>query len=289
MKLMIRVAFIAILLFLPVFSSAQGLVPQCSGNDCQVFHLVQLVQNLINWLITIAVFVAVGLLAYAGFELVTSGGNESARSKAHSLVEAIIAGFIIMLSAWLVVDVFLRVLTGYGLASEKWKIDYVTQPDFTDGPLSNIREPWAPGAGYSGAPGAQTGGGRGVAQCADSNPNCSVAYLQSLGLTPAQAQAMSCIAITENSGGAVGCSGTGPCGTFQITKTNWRDLAPASCRAEDFGGDIEQAQNNGECNARVMVSLVHRDGYQPWTGHHNGVYWNPAARECVKNYDPTNL
>lgn len=153
-------AFIAILLFLPVFVSAQGIVPQCDGNDCQAFHLVQLAQNIINWLITISVFVAVGLIAYAGFQLVISGGNQSARTQAHSMVWSVVIGFIIMLSAWLVVDIFLRVLTGDGLNSSRWEIEYVEQPEFKDG--QEILVPGGSGgAGGSGSgdPGTATGNG----------------------------------------------------------------------------------------------------------------------------------
>ena len=137
---------------------------------------------------------------------------------------------------------------------------------------------------------APVGGRRGIAQCPDDNPNCSVAYLESLGLTPTQAQTASCIAITENSGNAVGCSGTGPCGTFQISKTNWRQYAPPECSANNFSGNITAAQNNGPCNARTMATMVQAQGWQPWTGSNPGQSpWNPAARNCVGNYDPANL
>ena len=133
--------------------------------------------------------------------------------------------------------------------------------------------------------GGQTYGKRGWAQCASENTNCSVDELLALGLTPAQANTMSCIAITENSGQAVGCSGTGPCGTFQISKTNWGQYAPAGCRASNFGGNITAAQNNGECNKQTMAVMVQNRGYQPWTGNNPGQSpWNPAAITCADNY-----
>lgn len=137
--------------------------------------------------------------------------------------------------------------------------------------------------------GGASGGARGVAQCTSDNDICSVSALTSDGLTTAQANAMSCIAITENSGQAAGCSGTGPCGAFQISQTNWQQYAPSQCSASNFGGSITAAQNNGTCNQLTMVAMVQAQGYQPWTGNNNGVYWNPAARTCVANYDPSNL
>lgn len=133
-------------------------------------------------------------------------------------------------------------------------------------------------------------GRRGVAQCPDGNPNCSISYLQSLGLSLTEARTASCIAMTENAGNAVGCSGTGPCGTFQISRGDWNRYAPADCRPSNFGGNITAAQNNGSCNARTMVIMVEDRGWQPWTGNMPGqAPWNPAARTCVSNYDPENL
>lgn len=147
-------------------------------------------------------------------------------------------------------------------------------------------------------------GPRGVAICDDYNPTCNTSFLTQLGLPQHEAVAMSCVAMTENAGRAVGCSGTGPCGTFQITKTNWNTYAPAGCRASDFGGNIVAAQNNAQCNARTMVAMVNEEGYEPWTGLCNtpggcnvgtkheiayGQPWNSAARRCIQNYDPDNL
>lgn len=130
-----------------------------------------------------------------------------------------------------------------------------------------------------------TSGLRGVAQCASSNTNCSVEELMALGLTRAQANVMSCVAITENAGNAVGCSGTGPCGTFQISRTNWGLYAPSDCSAANFSGNITAAQNHAECNKRTMVNMVQKLGYQPWTGNHPGqAPWNPKAITCANNY-----
>ncbi len=132
---------------------------------------------------------------------------------------------------------------------------------------------------------AVTRGPRGVAQCSDQNTNCDVQSLQALGLTPAQAQVMSCVAMTENSGQSVGCSGTGPCGTFQISRTDWGRYAPTECSASAFGS-ITAAQNNADCNKRVAVTMVQQRGFQPWTGNMPGqAPWNPAATQCVNNYN----
>lgn len=136
--------------------------------------------------------------------------------------------------------------------------------------------------------GSVTSGGVGTAQCAEDNKNCSISELIALGLTEAQANVMSCVAVTENAGSAVGCSGTGPCGTFQISRTNWRTYSARvpGCTAADFGGSITNAQNNGVCNAKVMSLMVKASGYQPWTGccDKTGKPWNTNARKCVQKY-----
>jgi hypothetical protein len=136
--------------------------------------------------------------------------------------------------------------------------------------------------------GQVTPGGRGEAICAEGNQNCNTTLLQSLGLSEAQAQIMSCVAVTESGGVASICSGTGPCGTFQISRADWRRYSPSvpGCAESDFGGNLTAAQNNGSCNARVMVQMVNSSrGYQPWTGQMSGQGpWNPYARGCVNTH-----
>lgn len=165
-------------------------------------------------------------------------------------------------------------------------------------------EAYEPGARGSDQPIPVGKGTRGTAMCTEYNPYCSLSSLQGEGLSEAEARTMSCIAITESGGAPALCSGTGPCGVYQITKTNWKAYAPAGCTAADFGGNIEAAQNNGECNRRVAAAMVQEEGYEPWTGLCNtpggcnvgtrheiayGQPWNAAARKCVSNYDPSNL
>ncbi len=172
---------------------------------------------------------------------------------------------------------------------------YKYTQDSTDSWCENPNNPddWVDtdgtGLGSNSAATSVTTGRRGTVMCADSNPHCSVSSLQALGLDATQARTASCIAYTELSGQSVGCSGTGPCGVFQISQTNWKAYAPAGCSAADFGGDIIKAQNNGSCNARTMAIMIDDQGWQPWTGNNPGqAPWNSAARTCVDNYDPAN-
>lgn len=105
---------------LPVFASANSLipsqlVPQCGGVEdrfgpyCQACHLMQLVQNLINFAIFAASVVATLMFVYAGFLYVTaaSAGQEQLK-KAKSIFFKVFLGFVIVLVAWLIVDLIMK-------------------------------------------------------------------------------------------------------------------------------------------------------------------------------------
>lgn len=115
------------------------------------------------------------------------------------------------------------------------------------------------------------------------------------GLTDAQANAMSCIAVTESSGGAnKGNSGTGAVGLFQITGQNWSN--PANHKPPC---SVSSSRLDNTCNRQAAVLMFKNGGnsYQPWTGKCTsqkgcgyvsyGQYWNPNAVACVQKYDPS--
>jgi hypothetical protein len=128
--------------------------------------------------------------------------------------------------------------------------------------------------------------------CDARNTSCSPAVMKAEGLNDAQANAMSCIAVTESGGDPlVGGSGTGAQGLFQITGTNWSNPAyhSGSC-------SVQTSRNNATCNRQTAVLMFKSVGYQPWTGKcmsaggcgkvSYGQYWNPNAVACVQKYDP---
>jgi ABC-type nickel/cobalt efflux system permease component RcnA len=103
-------------LVLPIIVSAQagGLVP-CSGTDCTTEDVIQLVQNIIGFLVAFISILAVIVLVVAGLRLVVSGGNETEWTKAKSMFTNVVIGLILVLAAWLIVDTILSMLTGKGL------------------------------------------------------------------------------------------------------------------------------------------------------------------------------
>lgn len=116
---------IALLLVGAETVSAAGMIP-CEGVDCTECDLVALGNELLKWLIGVLMVVFAIITAWAGFGLVTSGGNPSAKQDAKNKLSNAIIGLIIVLAAWLLVDTVMRALlpgnsgkiTDYGPWSE---------------------------------------------------------------------------------------------------------------------------------------------------------------------------
>lgn len=101
----------SVVLFLPLFALAEtgGLVP-CTGPDCTMCDLATLVQKIINLLVTISVSIAAVLFAYAGIMYVFAGGDPGKIKSAHSIFFDVFIGLVIILSAWLIVNLIMMAL-----------------------------------------------------------------------------------------------------------------------------------------------------------------------------------
>ena len=86
----------------------------CSGIDCSACNLVYMANGGIKWIIGFLFVVFAGIMVWAGVGLVVSQGNQSALESAKSKFTNAIIGFIIILSAWLIVDTLMRGLLGNG-------------------------------------------------------------------------------------------------------------------------------------------------------------------------------
>ena len=99
-------------------SSLAAIVP-CgeAGNPCTVCHFFVLISNIVNFLTKdIVVPVAVVVLLYGGFMLLTSGGDEGKLTKGKNALWMAVWGIIIAFAAWIIVDTILKVLITGGLA-----------------------------------------------------------------------------------------------------------------------------------------------------------------------------
>jgi len=109
--------FLLIFLFLlaPALSLAAGLVP-CDNvtNKCDFNQFMNLVNIIIKFiLVDMVIPIAAIMFAYAGFLLVTAGGEAAgARTKAKSIFTNAVLGLIIAVAAWLIVRTILSIL-GY--------------------------------------------------------------------------------------------------------------------------------------------------------------------------------
>lgn len=82
-----------------------GILPNCGrgGVECGFEHLIQLLRNIMNWLIIMSVPLAALSFAYAGWLYISAGGNSGQVSKAHGIFTNVAIGFSIVLAAWLIV------------------------------------------------------------------------------------------------------------------------------------------------------------------------------------------
>ena len=121
----------------PSLLSAAGLVP-CDGPDCNICDITTLMNNVITWLIGFGSIIAVIAIVHAGIKLVTSGGNQSAVESAKSMAFNVVIGFIILLCAWLIVNLFMMALTKKGGLKE-WQIKCATPPSLNASPTGSSR------------------------------------------------------------------------------------------------------------------------------------------------------
>lgn len=101
---MIASLFAFLFLFFPAFVFAQTDLVVCT-DDCKFADLIKLANVVIKFLMfQIATPLAAIGFAVAGWKLMTSGGNTSAKEDAKKIGWSVLIGFGIAMSAWLVVD-----------------------------------------------------------------------------------------------------------------------------------------------------------------------------------------
>jgi len=103
-------------LFIPVITSAAGLVPCGLSEDdpdtlminettpCTACDLLVLFQNVLKFALEIAFLIVIGFIAYGGFRWIFSGGNETNIKAGQQIMTNAIIGLVIILCAWLIVN-----------------------------------------------------------------------------------------------------------------------------------------------------------------------------------------
>lgn len=103
-----------LLFIIPILSSAA--IVNCDGskaNPCNFEAFVDLINGIIDWVIGIAGVIFTISFIWGGFLYLTSGENPGNRDRAKGILWNTLIGFVIILTAWLIVFTILRTLTPY--------------------------------------------------------------------------------------------------------------------------------------------------------------------------------
>ncbi len=80
-------------------------------NPCDFNHLMQLVNNVIDFLLFwLATPLIALILVYAGILMLTSGGSTESVTKVKKIIKNVVFGYIIALAAWLIIHTILTTL-----------------------------------------------------------------------------------------------------------------------------------------------------------------------------------
>jgi hypothetical protein len=112
-----------VLLVLPIIVSAQGIPKQIVPETCNqpggcesICDVVKLAQNVLNFGIFVAVVISAFLFAYAGWNMITAGGNTEIYAKGKRVFGNVLIGLIIILAGYIIIDTLMKTLTGTGLS-----------------------------------------------------------------------------------------------------------------------------------------------------------------------------
>jgi len=89
------------------------IVPDC-GADCGFEELIELVENIIKFLIYLTIFATVVTFIYSGFIFLTKGDIATARGESKKMAANAAKGLLLTLFAWLIITSVLTLLTNTG-------------------------------------------------------------------------------------------------------------------------------------------------------------------------------
>lgn len=82
----------------------------CSSNDlmCSTFDFQKVITQVINGLLFVAFIAALVFLIYGGIRWIISGGDKEGTAKAKGTVTAALVGLVIVLGAWILINIILQ-------------------------------------------------------------------------------------------------------------------------------------------------------------------------------------
>lgn len=106
---------------------ASGTVTTAPDYGC----VLQVIQNIINFGITLSILLSTIYLVITGFAFMTSGGSSEARSKAKTRFANVFIGLVVLLCAWLIVDFVMKTVYDAGKFGP-WNSILAGAPDQSD-------------------------------------------------------------------------------------------------------------------------------------------------------------
>jgi len=103
--------FVSLIIFAPFLVNAQLVKCGTGSEPCKFSNLVGLVKNVFEFLITLAIPLAVGSITVAGIMYV-SGGAFGSVEKAKEILKYAIGGLFLALGSYVIISTILTVLTG---------------------------------------------------------------------------------------------------------------------------------------------------------------------------------
>lgn len=128
MKSLFLLPIILAILILPTLSLAAGLVP-CNGLDCEIEHVIGrdgVINRLVKFIFDVVLVpLSAGIIIYAGISILLNAGNPDKIGEAKKLIYNTLIGFIIVLCAFLIVQLIVRTLASPETDSGKAILDTV--------------------------------------------------------------------------------------------------------------------------------------------------------------------
>lgn len=119
LRLLLPAVVLTVVLFVPDVAFAANanffgpIIPEechCPGRAPDWGCVLVVIQNGFNFLVSLGVIAFTLALAYAGFQYMASSVNAGNKEKAKEMIQNVLMGLLIMLSAWLMVDFVMKVL-----------------------------------------------------------------------------------------------------------------------------------------------------------------------------------
>ena len=113
-----------VVLIAPHIALGQTTIVPCTGagggEPCNICHIAQLAQNLLNTGVYIAVFLSALFFAYAGWTYMTAGGESGHVTEAKHIFMNVGIGLVLILASWLIVDIIMKTLVNESALRGPW-------------------------------------------------------------------------------------------------------------------------------------------------------------------------